>query len=219
MVYGVINISMTPRRKRERERKTNEIIDSAEIEFFQNGYDKTTMSMIADRLELTKPALYRYFKSKDELYYAVVLRGGTILSEMMNKEVNAKNKGLEKICATGIAYCKFYRKYPDYCRLMLELKNNTSLNFNCLDKQKEFDLDDDELTIMCDAIETGKTDGSIRTDIDTLMTALFLVESTIAVMKLSDSMVGTTMEKNMEDFIMHSLRLMGNSIETNTGEL
>lgn len=210
---------MTQRRKRERERKTEEIVDSAETEFFQSGYDKTTMTTIAERLELTKPALYRYFKSKDDLYYAVILRGSTILSEMMKNEVNAQKTGLDKIGATGIAYCKFYRQYPDYCRLMLEIKNNTSQNFNCINIQKQSEFDNNQLTIMLDAIEAGKTDGTIRTDIDTLMTALFLMESTIAIMKLSDSMVGTDMEKNFEELIMHSMKLMRNSIESKKGEI
>ena len=45
------------------------------------------MENIAAELELTKPALYRYFKNKKDLYYAVILRGTGILSEMMEREV------------------------------------------------------------------------------------------------------------------------------------
>jgi len=216
---GVDHITMTPRRERERERKTNEIIDSAETEFFMNGFDKTTMDTIAARLDLTKPALYRYFNNKHDLYYAVILRGSTILSKMMKKEVNSKGTGLEKIYATGIAYCKFYRKYPDYCRLMLDVKPNSSKNVNDLNIQKQSEFNHDQLNIMCDAIETGKTDRSIRTDINTCLTALFLLESTVAIMKLSDNMVETDTAKNREDLIMHSLMLMGNSIESNKERL
>jgi AcrR family transcriptional regulator len=68
---GGILISISQRR----EHKTNEIIDAAEKVFFSQGFDKTTMENIAAELELTKPALYRYFKNKKDLYYAVILRG------------------------------------------------------------------------------------------------------------------------------------------------
>ncbi len=173
------------------------------------------METIANELELTKPALYRYFKSKEDLYYAVVLRSTAILERMMIEEVNSKNTGIDKIFATGIAYCKFYKQHHDYCRLMLHLKSNSTTVTNCLNFQKLLKYNRNQLKIMCDAIETGKLDGTIRTDIDTFMTALFLVESTIAIMQLSDSMDETmkSMGKDKEDFIRHSLMLMGNSLE------
>lgn len=213
ILWDVIRISMSARRKRERERKTNEIIDAAEKEYFSKGFNKTTMETIATRLELTKPALYRYFNSKEDLYYAVVLRGTVILAEMMKKEVDSKETGIGKICATGIAYCKFYREFPDYCRLMLNAKNSPTQGVNCLNLQELSKYNNNNISIMCNAIETGKEDGTIRTDIDTVMSALFLIESTIAVMQLSDNMEVIGMSDSKEDFIMHSLMLMGNSLK------
>ena len=118
-----VDISMSDRRKRERERKSNEIIDVAEEIFSLKGFNKTTMDDIAVELELTKPALYRYFQSKEDLYFAVVVRGTSILDEMMIEAVDSKITGLDKIYATGVAFCKFYKKYPDYCRLMMYARN------------------------------------------------------------------------------------------------
>jgi hypothetical protein len=68
---------------------------------------------------------------------------------------------------------------------------------------------------MSDAIETGKADGSIRTNIDTFMTAIYLVESTSAIMQLSEN-IDDAMEshgKSNQDFIEHSLKLMRLSLE------
>ncbi len=207
----MIKISITQRR----ERKTNEIINAAETVFFSHGFNRTTMENIAKELELTKPALYRYFKNKKDLYYAVLLRGTIILSEMMEKEVESKNTGLEKILATGIAYYKFYKKYPDYSKLMLNSKNDTHLSKECINLQKLSEYNKTHLTIMCDAIEIGKQDKTIRNDIDTFMTALYLVESTTANIQLSERLDETfkNLNKNSEDFIRHSLMLMRNSLE------
>lgn len=179
------------------------------------GFNKTTMETIAAELELSKPALYRYFKNKEDLYYAVILRGTIILAEMMDVEVNSKKIGIEKIYATGIAYCKFYKDYPDYSKLMLNLKTNNTDSKECMNLQKLSEYNINHLTIMCDTIETGKKDGTIRTDIDTFMTALYLVESTMAIMQLSEKIDEplNSLGKGREDFIRHSLMLMRNSLE------
>ena len=177
------------------------------------------MEKIATELELTKPALYRYFKNKKDLYYAVLLRGTRILSEMMEIEVELKNTGLEKILATGTAYCKFYKTYPDYARLMLTSKTEVQLNDDCINLQKLSEYDKNYLTIMCDAIENGKQDKTIRNDINTFMTALYLIESTTAIIQLSENLVESfkNINKSGDEFIQHSLMLMGNSIENKKG--
>jgi len=44
------------------------ILESAHRVFSQKGYREATMDEIADGLGLSKPALYRYYKSKEELF-------------------------------------------------------------------------------------------------------------------------------------------------------
>ena len=215
----MVEITMSDRRKRERERKSNEIIDVAEEIFSLKGFNKTTMDDIAAELELTKPALYRYFQSKEDLYFAVVVRGTSILDKMMIEAVYSKETGLEKIFATGVAFCMFYQKYPDYCRLMMYAHNLFSECTDCMNLQKLSKHGKNHLEIMCDAIETGKVDGTIRTDIDTFMTAIYLVESTSAIMQLSEN-IDDTMEthgKSNQDFIEHSLKLMRHALEKQEG--
>ncbi|MGB9202292.1 hypothetical protein, partial [Methanobacterium sp.] len=52
-------------------------------------------------------------------------------------------------------------------------------------------------------------------DIDTFMTALYLIESTTAIILLSERLDEPfkTLNKNGEDFIQHSLMLMRNSLD------
>ena len=50
----------------------NRIIDGAARVFAERGYRQTTMDQIAQSLQLSKGALYLYFKSKDELYVSVL---------------------------------------------------------------------------------------------------------------------------------------------------
>ncbi len=217
----MVEITSLERRKRERERKSNEIIDVAEEIFSLKGFNKTTMDDIAAELELTKPALYRYFQSKEDLYFAVVLRGTNILDKMMTEAVDSKKTGLEKIFATGVAFCKFYQRYPDYCRLMIYARNLFSECTDCMNLRKLSKHGKNHLEIMCDAIETGKADGTIRIDIDTFMTAIYLVEATSAIMQLSENIDDAmeTQGKSNQDFIEHSLNLMRHSLENQEGDV
>lgn len=211
----MIEIPISQRRKRERERRTNEIIDVAEKIFSLKGFNKTTMDDIATELELTKPALYRYFKSKEDLYFAVVVRGTNILDKMMIKAVASKNTGLEKIYATGVAFCKFYKKYPDYCRMMIHARSMFKVCKESTNFRKLTESDESHFEIMCNAIEIGKKDLTIRADIDTFMAAVYLAESTMAIMRLSEG-IDETMKaigKSDQEFIAHSLELMRHSLE------
>jgi hypothetical protein len=134
---------------------------------------------------------------------------------MMEREVKLKNTGLEKILATGIAYFKFYKKYPDYSRLMIISKIDHEISKECINVQKLSEYDKNHLKIMCDAIEIGKQDKTIRNDIDTFMTAMYLAESTTAIIFLSERLDDSfkTLNKDGEEFIRHSLMLMRNSLE------
>ncbi len=48
------------------------IIETARTLFFENGYQGTSMSMIAARLGGSKSTLYAYYRSKEELFRAIV---------------------------------------------------------------------------------------------------------------------------------------------------
>jgi AcrR family transcriptional regulator len=48
------------------------IVATAQVLFAQNGYDGTSLKMIAQRVGVSTPALYWHFKSKDELYLAAI---------------------------------------------------------------------------------------------------------------------------------------------------
>lgn len=52
--------------------KVNEILMIAYKEFLIKGYKNTSLSSIAEKLNITKPALYYHFKNKKELYLKVV---------------------------------------------------------------------------------------------------------------------------------------------------
>lgn len=47
----------------------HKIMLEAEHLFLQHGYDRTSLQMIADKVNISKSNLYHYFKNKEELFY------------------------------------------------------------------------------------------------------------------------------------------------------
>lgn len=62
------------RREREKEHRRSAILRSARKEFFEKGFRAVTVDSIARRAELSKGAIYLYFKSKEEIYAQILLR-------------------------------------------------------------------------------------------------------------------------------------------------
>lgn len=47
----------------------HKILLEAQHLFLQRGYDRTSLQMIADKVNISKSNLYHYFKNKEELFY------------------------------------------------------------------------------------------------------------------------------------------------------
>lgn len=59
---------------KEPEERRNEILDVAQMLFFSKGYAKTTVNDILQVIGIAKGTFYYYFKSKEEVMDAVVMR-------------------------------------------------------------------------------------------------------------------------------------------------
>src|SRR5262245_46874147 len=78
----------SPRRKLVRE----EILARAAEVFERKGYGQATIQDVAQALELSRSALYHYFKSKDEILEALVAEHTEQAAEQMERHI-AKRSG------------------------------------------------------------------------------------------------------------------------------
>src|SRR5690242_4269267 len=105
------------RKKRERERREEEIAAKAEELFLDKGYEATTIDEIADSLEISKGAIYLHFGSKEELFFRVLREGVETMYDMFKEAADGEKEGLSKFGAIGIAYGRFWNEHPEYTRL------------------------------------------------------------------------------------------------------
>jgi TetR/AcrR family transcriptional regulator len=101
------------RRKREKKLRRELVMDAAMAIFNGEGYHATTMEKIAEHSELSRAALYLYFKSKDEiLIHAIVDHTNyftELLSDVYDRRKEFKDRLLDKLWESFI---KFYEKEP-----------------------------------------------------------------------------------------------------------
>jgi TetR/AcrR family transcriptional regulator len=110
------------RRKREKDQRIQGILSAAKKVFFSKGYQKTTMDEIAFEAEISKPTIYQYFKTKDELYSALMLPfleefGSSF--ERIEKKLDARGytKGRTFVRDIFRAFMKSYEAAPDSLRV------------------------------------------------------------------------------------------------------
>ena len=111
---------MTELSRKERERLAREqtIIDAAERMFRERGFDETSMDDIASLAEFTKRTVYQYFASKEDLYYAVVLKGFRQVDAFMREFMKTARTGYEKLEAMITGLYSFYRDNPEVFMLI-----------------------------------------------------------------------------------------------------
>src|SRR5215472_5971268 len=59
-------------RERRRQHRLSEILEAGFEEFAQRGYAATRLEDVGERVNLTRGAIYLYFKDKEELFKAVM---------------------------------------------------------------------------------------------------------------------------------------------------
>jgi AcrR family transcriptional regulator len=70
------------RHERERETRRRAILDAARDLFVAEGYKNVSMRKIAERIEYSPAALYSYFPSKDDIFFALAEEGFERLFEL-----------------------------------------------------------------------------------------------------------------------------------------
>lgn len=109
-------MAIADRRNRQKDKRRNEIINAAETLFFSKGYENVSLDEIAKKVDLGRSTLYLYFENKEELFFAIVLRGTAILYSLIGEETQKVKTGVEKLAAFRKAYYEFAKTYPDYLK-------------------------------------------------------------------------------------------------------
>jgi AcrR family transcriptional regulator len=159
-------MGIAERKERERLQRRKDIIDAAERIFFSKGYEASTMDDVAVEAELSKGTLYLYFKSRDDLRFAIFMRGSDILMKMMYDNTSAENDGYTNLLALAGSFVRFSRNHPDYFNLFMDFESSRMKDLNIDTKQLEHYLKEQSpLALVNREVLRGIEDGSLRDDL------------------------------------------------------
>ena len=109
------------RQERDREAVRRSILDAARELFTAEGYQNVSIRKIAERIEYSPAAIYSYFPSKDDIFFALADEGFHLLGGPRTPEHAAQMKALtpfERIRAIFWHFYEFSRQHPQYFALM-----------------------------------------------------------------------------------------------------
>ncbi len=161
-------MGVAARRQREKEERKAAILSAAEKVFVSKGVGMATMDDIAHEAELSKGTLYLYFDSKDELYLEIAVRAVRDILVAFEAAEHGGGSGYERVERMLNAYVRFATEHSD--RFLVAIGWMTSdpgavANSERFGEYKRLIGEAFERVVR--AIDAGKSDGTIRSDLET----------------------------------------------------
>ena len=114
-------MGITERKEREKLEKKSLILEAATKMFIEDGFDKTSLRNIADKIEYSPATIYLYFKDKNEILFNLHEIGFQKMAEY-NVELWTIKNPFVRLHKMGELYMKFGLENPAFYDLMFILQ-------------------------------------------------------------------------------------------------
>lgn len=91
--------------------RQEQMLDAAGAVFVDQGFHAASMDKIAARADISKPMLYAYFGSKEDLYCAYIERSGARLVAAMDAVVDRRLSVEHQLWESTLAFLSFVEKH------------------------------------------------------------------------------------------------------------
>jgi AcrR family transcriptional regulator len=181
-------MGVVERRRREKLERRGCILAAAEKVLLEKGLAVATMDEIAQLAEVGKGTLYLYFKSKDELFLSIATRSLRQLADRIERTSSVGGTGLERLRRLVHAHAEFASEDRDRFRVA------TSWLWSGYSVSSESPLFEQYRALIgtvyghaVSAIEQGRADGSVRSDLEAPVLAMQLWGAMLGVLALRES--------------------------------
>jgi AcrR family transcriptional regulator len=113
-------LGVKERQERDREAVSRSILDAARELFVTHGYQEVSIRKIAEKIEYSPAAIYSYFPSKDDIFFALAEEGFRLLFSYgaSPRPADADDDPVKAIRASFWRYYEFSKEHPEYFALM-----------------------------------------------------------------------------------------------------
>jgi len=208
---------------RERRRRRDSIIDTAERFFIDQGYELTMVDQIAREAGYTKASLYNYFDSKDDLFVAVAARGFEKLFLIMKNHLDQSEVKYE-LRSLGDAYLNFVEKHRGHAGLIDSGQVSVALS-RILDKEEiredlsesESELREHQLKIqelMTDVIMATMRESGVEKKVGTFSVIMALSSIGVAIREMVMRVErGSQTEKETREYLNVLFNIIDNGLK------
>lgn len=146
------------------------ILNSAKTIFARYGFKKTTMDEIAQAARKGKSSIYHYFKSKEDIFKAIVKKESDVLSAAIAKAINTETTSENKIRAYVLTRMKVINNLTN---LYSALKDEYLEHYSFIENVR-VKYDTEEVNTIKGILKTGVEEGDFKIE-DINLTAFALV--------------------------------------------
>lgn len=143
-------------RRGEREAKRGAVLQVAAELFIEQGFIRTKLTDVAERLNITKAALYNYFASKDDILLACFEIGNRLIDESFSGTQRSGFDGLARVQKFAESYVQMLTQPFGKCIILLDRELDADARGKVKAQKRALDR---RLRAL---IEAGIADGSIR---------------------------------------------------------
>ena len=161
-------MGITERRQREKEKRLQSILETAEELIKSDGFSSFTLSKLSERIELSRGIIYYYFKNEENIIAKIIVDKMTRLFDRLNK-IPQQESGFKEIKAINDEFASFLAVEPQYLTFITYFITGKIIisEKDSIPYYREYECLRDALFIKCmNAIQKGIDDGSIYPKID-----------------------------------------------------
>jgi AcrR family transcriptional regulator len=202
------------KRESNKEKKKALFIAAAEGLFLQKGFEGTSIDEVAKEAGHTKRTLYQYFTGKEDLFYAIALKGARQLFSAFEDAMSKGDNALEKISLGNKAYLKYYAENYEMFRL-LNYRPANQYNSEESPHYREIRiLDGKRMSIFMDLIAAARADGSINPKLDIIKAVFFAFFAPYSLLYTVSSMsMWEMLELDEMEFLRFSFDLLADALK------
>ena len=105
--------------ERRFEKNRQAILDAARSIIMEHGVDGLSMRILADLVDYSPAALYKYFKDKDEILDELTNEAWQLSAEYNQRHMPASEEPVKMLMQSGMNIYEFSKEYPAQYQLMM----------------------------------------------------------------------------------------------------
>ncbi len=142
--------------------RRQQILLAADLVLIEAGVEGFTVDQVVDRAKIAKGTVYKYFKSKDQIFAELSIKAASLLLEKFKEGAAPHTHSLDKIKAVCRKSFEFNQEYPAYYTLISHIERP---EFE-IDIQGYIKMSSSIVDFMVGIVEYGQRRGEIRPELN-----------------------------------------------------